>query len=175
MCAVIPHYSSPFLIPHSSGSQVLVFLMFLCTTLNNDVSTLAEEVYGGIDADMRPSVIKDLVDQVNDLKKRFTTIMNLSDDAPPLEAVEVNHGSEPFVCTVSEFFQKARRKLLMKKDLVQDWKRYQENMAKTILQETLKIFPKAKLVPLENRRVFYPWSNQYSAVKKTLKDSGVPE
>ena len=30
-------------------------------------------------------------------------------------------------------------------------------------------------MPLENRRVFYPWSNRYQAVKKTLKESGVSE
>ena len=44
-----------------------------------------------------------------------------------------------------------------------------------MLQETLKIFPKVKIIPLETRRSFYPWSNRYLSVKKTLKYSGVPE
>ena len=101
-----------------------------------------------------------MVDQIQELKKRFTSLLNLSDKEPPLARVVVE-GYTPFECSVSEFFSRARRKLLKKKDQVQDLKRHQENLQKTFLQETFKIFPKDKIMPLENHLVFYPWSNRY--------------
>ena len=79
-----------------------------------------------------------MVDQIQELKKRFTGLLNLSDNEPQLAMVVV----EGDTCSVSEFFSRARRKLLKKKDQVQDLKRHQENLQKTFLQETFKIFPK---------------------------------
>ena len=105
-----------------------------------------------------------MVDQIQELKKRLTSLLNLSDKEPTLAMVIVE-GDTPFECSVSEFFSRARRKLLKKKDEVQDLKRHQENLQKTVLQETLKIVHKVTIMPLENRRVFYPWSNTYQAVK----------
>ena len=116
-----------------------------------------KEIYNGKEDDITPSVIKDMVDQIQELKKRFTGLLNLSDNEPQLAMVVV----EGDTCSVSEFFSRARRKLLKKKDQVQDLKRHQENLQKTFLQETFKIFPKDKIMPLENHLVFYPWSNRY--------------
>ena len=122
----------------------------LAKNLNTDVDLLKDKIYNGDEED-----IKDMVDQIQELKKRLTSLLNLSDKEPPLEIVIVT-GNTPFECSISEFFSRFRRKLLKKKDEVQDLKRHQENLKKTVLQETLKIFPKVKIMPLENRRVFYP-------------------
>ena len=92
----------------------------LARHLNQDVTHLKEEIYGSDELEMTPSVIKDLVDQIGELKKRFTTLVNLSDRAPPLDVVEVTYGDSPFECSVQEFFAKARRMLLTKKDEIQD-------------------------------------------------------
>ena len=61
----------------------------LTKNLNMDVHLLKEEIYGGEDEDMTPSVIKDMVDQIQELKRRFTALLNLSDKHPPLTMVIV--------------------------------------------------------------------------------------
>ena len=113
-------------------------MLRLAKNLNTDVDLLNDEIYNGHEEDMTPSVIKDMVDQIQELKKRLTSLLNLSDKEPPLEMVIVE-GDTPFECSISEFFSRARRKLLKKKDEVQDLKIHQENLKKTVLQETLKI------------------------------------
>ena len=53
------------------------------------MNLLKEEIYGGEDDDMTTSVIKDMVDQIQKLKRRFTGLLNLSDKEPPLTMVVV--------------------------------------------------------------------------------------
>ena len=62
----------------------------LARHLNQDVTHLMEEIYGSDDTEMTQSVIKDLADQIGELTKRFTTLLNLSDK------VEVTYGDSPF-------------------------------------------------------------------------------
>ena len=100
----------------------------LTKNLNTDVNLLKEEIYCGEDDDMTPSVIKDIVDQILELKRRVTGLLNLLDKEPPLTMVFVE-GEKHFECSVSEFLSRARRKLLKKKDL----KRHQENLQTRLL------------------------------------------
>ena len=131
-------------------------------------------------SDLSPSVLKDFLDQLGDLKKRLTNIRSMDDNEPPVTPIDVTEydsdGEETVsTLTIEEFFSKMRRKLLHLKDKTTENKRKNENRDKVILTETLKTFPRAKLIGLESRRTFLPWQTRYTQLKATLKGCGLPD
>ena len=48
-------------------------MLRLAKNLNTDVDLLKDEIYNGVEENMTPSVIKDMVDQIQELKKRLTS------------------------------------------------------------------------------------------------------
>ena len=105
----------------------------------------------------------------------MTGIVNMTDLTVKFARVEVNTEKESFNLGAEEFLIKAKKKLLRKKDLIQETKIAKANKEKTVLTETLKIFPKSKLTALNTRRDIVPWLSRYQSVKKTLQEANIPD
>ena len=93
----------------------------LTEVLMDDIESYKEEVFTATETDLTPSVIKDFIDQLSDMKKRFTSIQSMDDHEPPVVPItitEMDSDGEAFdrELTVAEFFFKIRRKLLHLKD-----------------------------------------------------------
>ena len=86
-----------------------------------DVEIFKDEVCNAGSSDLSPSVLKDFLDQLSDLKKRLTNVRSLDDNEPPVTPIDVTEydsdGEETIsTLTIEEFFSKMRRKLLHLKD-----------------------------------------------------------
>jgi hypothetical protein len=56
----------------------------LTKVLMDDIESYKEEVFTATEIDLTPSVIKDFIDQLSDMKKRFTSIQSMDDHEPPV-------------------------------------------------------------------------------------------
>ena len=101
----------------------------LCSYLRRDLIEFGQEVNDEVDGYIAPSVIKDLLDQLSNLSKRFLDIKLMSDiepDIAPIPYIEedsVDGSARTLSLPVGQFTYKIKRKLLELKDQVQDKKR----------------------------------------------------
>ena len=77
----------------------------LCSHLHKDVIYFAQEVYGDLEEDPGNSVIKDLLDQLTELGKRYLNIKVMLDTEPEIEAISLRDVDwtlqmEPTNCTI---------------------------------------------------------------------------
>ena len=147
----------------------------LRVNLNKDIQEIAPDIYNDEPTEDSPSVIGDMVRQVEELKKRMTAINCMTDAVVVYQRVTIVTRTEDLDLSAEEFFKKARRKLLGLKDKIQDQKKAQQDRDKTILQETLKSLPKGRLCTLRSRRDVVPWVNRFQEIKESLKKSNAPE
>ena len=96
--------------------------------LMRDVEIFKDEVCNAGSSDLSPSVLKDFLDQLADMKKRLTNIRSMDDHEPPVVPIDVTEydsdGEETVsTLTIEEFFSKMRRKLLHLKDKTTESKR----------------------------------------------------
>ena len=77
---------------------------------------------------------------------------------------------------MGQFTYKIKRKLLELKDQVQDKRREEENRAKILLTEGLKLGPgRLKLLELENRSLILPYQEIYEYVREELQKRKIPD
>ena len=55
----------------------------------DDIESYKEEVFTATEIDLTPSVIKDFIDQLSDMKKRFTSIQSMDDHEPPVVPITI--------------------------------------------------------------------------------------
>ena len=116
--------------------------------LDRDIPEIAPDIYNDEPEEGSPSVIGDMVRQLEDLRKRMTSVNCMTDATLVYQRVLIATRTENLDVSAEEFFRRARRKLLGLKDKVQDQKKAQQDRDKTILQETLNSLPKGKLCPM---------------------------
>ena len=113
--------------------------------LRRDLIEIGQEVNDEVDGYIASSVIKELLDQLRNLSKRFLEIKLMSDvepDIAPIPYIEkdsVDGSARTLSLPVGQFTYKIKRKLLELKDQVQDKRREEENRAKILLTEGLKL------------------------------------
>ena len=117
-----------------------------------------------LDENLAPSVVKDMLGQLNGLSKRHLDIKLMVDTEPNIspipytEADPVDGSLRTTNLPVGQFTSRIKRRLLELKDQVQDRRREEENRAKIFLTEGLKLGPgRLKLRDLENRSVVLPY------------------
>ena len=94
---------------------------------------------------MAPSVIRDLLDQLSELSKRYLGIRTMMDSDPKIEPIPLrefdpitrSHRTPTY--TVPQFIHKIKKKLLVLQDEVRDKKRGKENCDTLLLTEGLKL------------------------------------
>ena len=95
---------------------------------------------------------------------------------PYIEEDSVDGSARTLSLPVGQFTYKIKRKLLELKDQVQDKRREEENRAKILLTEGLKLGPgRLKLLELENRSVILPYQERYEYVREELQKRKIPD
>ena len=117
-----------------------------------------------------------MLEQLSELGKRYLGIKIMMDTEPKIEPIPLReYDSETRshrtpVYTVSQFIYKIKKKLLKLQDEVRDKKREEENRAKILLTEGLKLgHGRLKLLDLENRSLVFPYQDRYKHVCEELK------
>ena len=59
----------------------------LCSHLRKDLIEFGQEVYGELEEDLAPSVIKDMLDQLTELSKRYLNIKVMLDTDPEIVTI----------------------------------------------------------------------------------------
>ena len=136
----------------------------------------AQDIYGEEEENLAPSVIRDMLDQLFELGKRYLGIRTMLDTDPKIESIplreydSVTRSYRTPVYTVSQFIHKIKKKLLKLQDEVRDKKREEENRSKILLTEGLKLGPgRLKLLDLENRSLILPYQDRYEHVLEEMK------
>ena len=162
--------------------ELLVNRNRLCTYLRKDLVEFSQEVNNEVEGYIAPSVIKDLLEQLSGLIKRFLEIKLMSDvdpDITPIPFTEedsVDGSTRTISLPVGQFMYRIKRKLLELKDQVQDKKREEENRQKILLTEGLRLGPgRLKLIELENRSVILPYQERYEYVRDELQRRKIPD
>ena len=86
-----------------------------------EINAFKRDVYGTTHDEMGPSVLKDFLDQLSDIRKKLSNIQSLDDVEIPVFPIEVMEADEEgeeqvLIFTVDEFIGRTRRKLLKLKD-----------------------------------------------------------
>ena len=123
------------------------------------------------------------VDSVtSELEKRYLGIRTMLDTDTKIEPIplreydSVTRSHRTPVYTVSQFIYKIKKKLLKLQDEVRDKKREEENRAKILLTEGLKLGPgRLKLLDLENRSLVLPYQDPYEHVSEEMKKRKIPD
>ena len=134
----------------------------LCNHLRKDLVDLGKEVYEEDEEQVAPSVIRDLLDQLSELSRRFLEIRTKMDEDPKIDPISLRK-FDPITMThkassysVPQYLHKLRKKLLILQDEVRDKKHEKENREKILLTEGLKLGPGClRLLDLEIVLSFY--------------------
>ena len=142
----------------------------------------SQEVNNEVEGYIAPSVIKDLLEQLSSLNKRFLEIKLMSDVEPNITPIpfteedSVDGSTRATSLPVGQFMYRIKRKLLELKDQMQDKKREEENRQKILLTEGLRLGPgRLKLLELENRSVILPYQERYEYVRDELQRRKIPD
>ena len=123
-----------------------------------------------------------MLEQLSKLEKRYLGIKTMLDTDPKIEYIplreydSVTRSNRTPVYTVSQFIYKIKKKLLKLQDNVRDKKREEENRAKILLTEGLKLGPgRLKLLDLENRSLVLHYQDHYEHVCEEMKKQKIPD
>ena len=125
--------------------ELLVNRNRLCTYLRKDLVEFSKEVNNEMEGYIAASVIKDLLEQLSGLNKRFLEIKLMSDVEPDITPIpfteedSIDGSARTISFPVGHFMYRIKRKLLELKDQVQDKKREEENGQKILLTEGLRL------------------------------------
>ena len=130
--------------------------------------------------DLIVGVLKDILDQLQELKKRRFQIQAMdSQELVMLDIQDViedeDGGSTTATFTVPEWLIFKMRLLLRKREISETQSRKLEMKEKILIQDTLRVSSKQKIQPLENRRLFLPWQSDFSKLKKQFMKMGLPD
>ena len=101
----------------------------LCSHLRRDLVDLSKEAYNEEEEYLAPSVIRDLLDQLSELSKRYLRIRTMMDSDLKIEPIPLrefdpitrSHRTPTY--TVPQYIHKIKKKLLILQDEVRDKKR----------------------------------------------------
>ena len=106
--------------------------------LNEGVHDIVRELYNDPEENLSPSVVHDLVFQIAELRKRMVQIRGMTDGDTGIRPITVTSLSEYFTCNLSEFLQRAKKKILVKTDEMSDKKKERRDDGKdTYYRNTL--------------------------------------
>ena len=106
------------------------------------------EVFGEEGIHTSPSMILELIKDGEDLKKKRSHILSLTDDPIDFGQFNITLNGRVKILSIEELFKVTKRILLTKKDELIEAKKFQEIKARTVLQENLKTLPKVELLGL---------------------------
>ena len=153
----------------------------LSNHLRKDLVELGKEVFEEEVDQLAPSVIRDLLEQVSEISKRYLEIRTKMDEEPRIDPIglrefdpaTMSHRTSSL--SIPLYLNKLRKKLLILQDEVRDKKCEKENREKILLTEGLKLGPgRLKLLDLENRSLILPYQDRYVNVQgQDIPDGGV--
>ena len=145
-----------------SKEELQVNVTRLSNHLRKDLVDLGKEVYEEDEEQLAPSVIRDLLDQLSELSRRFLEIRTKMDEEPKIDPINLREfdpitmSHKTSSLSVPQYLHKLRKKLLILQDEVRDKKREKENREKILLTEGLKLGPgRLRLLDLETASLGY--------------------
>ena len=113
----------------SDKEELEVNVTRLCSHLRKDLVDLGKEAYDEDEEYMAPSVIRDLLDQLSELSKRYLGIRTMMDEDPKIDPISLrefdpitrSHKTSSY--SVPQYLHKFRKKLLILQDEQRDKKR----------------------------------------------------
>ena len=166
----------------SDKEELEVNVTRLCSHLRKDLVDLGKEAYDEDEEYMAPSVIRDLLDQLSELSKRYLGIRTMMDKDPKIEPISlrefdpITRSHRTSTYSVPQYIHKIKKKLLILQDEVRDKKREKENHEKILLTQGLKLGPgRLRLLDLENRSLILPYQDRYEHVPEEMKTWRLPD
>ena len=71
----------------SEAEELKINIMRLCTHLRKDLVDFGQEVYGEDEENLAPSVIRDMLEQLSELGKRYLGMKWMIDTEPKIEFI----------------------------------------------------------------------------------------
>ena len=125
--------------------------------LRKDLVELGKEIFEEEEDEMAPSVIRDFLDQVTEISRRYLEIRTKSDEdpkIPPIPLKEFDPISTSYRTlnyAIPSYLNKLKKKLLVLQDEIRDKRHEKENREKILLTEGLKLGPgRLKLLDLNS-------------------------
>ena len=139
--------------------------------LQRDIDSLNYDINDTPEQDLIVGVLKDFLDQLQELKKRRSELQALDSQELVMTSIQdiiedEDAGSTVATFSVPEWLTFKKRLLLWKKEISETQRRKLEMKEKILIQYTLRVSSKQKIQPLENRRLFLPWQSDFSKLKK---------
>ena len=135
--------------------------------LRKDLVELGKEVFEEEVDQLAPSVIRDLLEQVSEISKRYLEIRTKMDEEPRIDPTGLREfdpttmSHRTFTLPIPLYLNKLRKKLLILQDEVRDKRREKENREKILLTEGLKLGPgRLKVLDFENCSLILPYQDR---------------
>merc|ERR1712215_338146 len=122
----------------SEKDDLQVSVARLSRHLWKDLVELGKEVFEEEEDEMAPSVIRDLLDQVTEISRRYLEVRTKSDEdpkIPPIPLKEFDPISASYRTlnfTIPSYLNKLKKKLLVLQDEIKDKKHEKENREKIL-------------------------------------------
>ena len=128
---------------------------------------------------MAISIIKDYIDQLQELKRRLNQIQAMGEveiSFPNMTDTIIDEDGEPLHQTSPSMsgFSSKRRNLLSRKDRLEVTNREDETKRKMLLQDAFRSSNRQKIQKLQRRKHFLSWQIDYIKTKESLESTGLP-
>ena len=144
-----------------------VIVARLSKHLRKDLLELGKEVFEDEGDEIAPSVIRDLLEQVSEISRRYLEIRTKMDEEPKIAPIGLREfdpttmSYRTLTFPIPLYLNKLKKKLLILQDEVRDKRREKENHEKILLTKGLKLGPGClKLLDLEDHSLILPYQDR---------------
>ena len=147
--------------------------------LARDAEILKQELQGFNDNSWSISIVKDYIDQLQDLRRCLSQIQAMEEvemTFPELTDIFLDEDGVAVTSTFTlrDWLLYKKRFLLGRKDKLEVVNREAETKRKMLLQDALRSSNRQKIQKLERRKHFLSWQVDYIKTKESLKNTGLP-